>query len=335
MLSEEMRLLYVALTRPKERLFMTAALKDPEGAVEKLRTAVTRPMAPEVLSQAQSPVSWLICAALADGGENLTLSYCSTADTAESTELPDAEALEADAEMLSELKRRLAFRYPYAEAVDLPSKVTATELKGHAEPDPDGERLVQEANYSFRMPELGDEERKLTAAERGVATHLVLQYMDFSKGRSLDGIRSEIDRLRAARFISAREAEAVNARAVERLFASPLGTRMLAAEKPMREFRFSLLMDADKLYGDAAKGEGLLLQGVVDCCIEENGELVIIDYKTDYVKTDEDIASRAELYRGQLMAYAEALYRICAKPVKECVLYFLSADRAVTVYKKT
>lgn len=237
--------------------------------------------------------------------------------------------------MLSELKRRLAFRYPYAEAVDLPSKVTATELKGHAEPDPDGERLVQDINYSFRMPELGDEERKLTAAERGVATHLVLQYMDFSKGRSLDGIRSEIDRLRAARFISAREAEAVNARSIERLFASPLGTRMLAAEKPMREFRFSLLMDADKLYGDAAKGEELLLQGVVDCCIEENGELVIIDYKTDYVKTEEDIAARSELYRGQLMAYAEALYRICAKPVKECVLYFLSADRAVTVYKKT
>ena len=77
---------------------------------------------------------------------------------------------------------------------------------------------MQDINYSFRMPELGDEERKLTAAERGVATHLVLQYMDFSKGRSLDGIRSEIDRLRAARFISAREAEAVNARAVERLF---------------------------------------------------------------------------------------------------------------------
>ena len=184
------------------------------------------------------------------------------------------------------------------------------------------------------MPELGGEERRLTAAERGVATHLVLQYMDFSKGRSLDGIRSEIDHLRAARFISVREAEAVNARAIERLFASSLGKRMLAAEKPMREFRFSLLMDADKLYGDAAKGEELLLQGVVDCCIEEDGELVIIDYKTDYVKTDEDIASRAELYRGQLMAYAEALHRICGKPVKECVLYFLSAARAVTVYKK-
>lgn len=155
------------------------------------------------------------------------------------------------------------------------------------------------------------------------------------QGARLDGIRSEIDRLRAARFISAREAEAVNARSIERLVRLPLGYALLAAEKPMREFRFSLLMDADKLYGDAAKGEELLLQGVVDCCIEENGELVIIDYKTDYVKTEEDIAARSELYRGQLMAYAEALYRICAKPVKECVLYFLSADRAVTVYKKT
>ena len=333
LLSEEMRLLYVALTRPKERLFMTAALKDPEGTVEKLRTAVTKPMESEVLSQAQAPVSWLICAAIADGGETLTLSYYNAGDPIESAEPPAVETAQADAEALAELKRRLAFRYPYEAAVDLPSKVTATELKGHAEPDPDGERLIQEVNYSFRMPELGGAERKLTAAERGVATHLVLQYMDFSKGISLEGIMSEIDRLRASHFISAREAEAVNARAIERLFASPLGKRMLAAEKPMREFRFSLLMDADKLYGDAAKGEELLLQGVVDCCIEEGGELVIIDYKTDYVKTDEDIANRAELYRGQLMAYAEALRRICGKPVKECVLYFLSADRAVTVYK--
>lgn len=56
--------------------------------------------------------------------------------------------------------------------------------------------------------------------------------------------------------------------------------------------------------------------------------MVIIDYKTDYVKTEEDIAARSELYRGQLMAYAEALYRICAKPVKECVLYFLSAGQS-------
>ena len=108
---------------------------------------------------------------------------------------------------------------------------------------------------------------------------------------------------------------------------------MLNAENPLREFRFSLLLDAEKLYPDA-EDEQLLLQGVVDCCIEEEGGLVIIDYKTDHVRTEEEIAARAELYSGQLMAYAEALGRIFRKPVCECVLYFLTPGREVTIYKK-
>ena len=332
MLSEEMRLLYVALTRARERLFMTAALKDPEAALDKARLAVSKPMAPELLSQASAPVNWLIYSALADGGENITLTVCGGAERAAQDEKAPP-CPEADGKTLGELERRLEFSYPYRAAAELPSKVTATELKGRAEPDPDGEPLVHKSEYSFRMPELGDRERPLTASERGVATHLVLQYMDFSRGCSRGAIEEEIERLRAARFISAREAKAVDAAAVEKLFASPLGRRMLAAEKPLREFRFSLLVDAEKIYGEAA-GEELLLQGVVDCCIEEQGELVIIDYKTDWVKSDEDIASRAQLYRGQLMAYAGALSRIYGKSVKECVLYFLPAGRAVTVYKK-
>ena len=178
------------------------------------------------------------------------------------------------------------------------------------------------------MPELGTGGRALTAAERGTATHLVLQHMDFSLGGSADGIRQEIDRLCRAKFLSAREAEAVNVSAIEQLFRSPLGQRMLAAEHPLREFRFSLLLDAEPLYPGAA-GEELLLQGVVDCCLQESDGLVIIDYKTDRVRTGEEISSRAALYRGQLRAYAAALQRILGRPVKECVLYFLSAGKAV------
>ena len=180
------------------------------------------------------------------------------------------------------------------------------------------------------MPVLGEGERSLTATEKGVATHLVLQYMDFAKAASRAGIKAEVDRLCIARFLSRREAEAVNIAAIERLFRSELGKRMLKAEKPLREFRFSLLLDADRLY-PGAEGEQLLLQGVVDCCLEEDGELVIIDYKTDSVRTEEEIEERAELYRGQLAAYAEALTRIFRKPVKESVLFFLVPGREVRV----
>jgi ATP-dependent helicase/nuclease subunit A len=215
--------------------------------------------------------------------------------------------------------------------VELPSKVTATELKGRYEKDGDAEELMKPKNWSFRMPTLGGGERSLTAAERGVATHLVLQYMDFSKAGSREGIKNEIQRLKTARYLSAREAEAVNVSAIERLFRSDLGRRMLAAKEPLREFRFSLLLDADRLY-PGTEGEQLLLQGVVDCCLEEDGALVIIDYKTDNVRTEEEIAARAELYRGQLAAYAEALGRIFQKPVKEGTLYFLAPGREVRVF---
>ena len=181
------------------------------------------------------------------------------------------------------------------------------------------------------MPDLGTAERPLTATERGVATHLVLQYMDFSKATSRDGIKSEIARLSAARFLSPKEAAAVNVSAIERLFRSELGSRMLRAREPLREFRFSLLLDAEKIYPGAA-GEELLLQGVVDCCLEEDGQLVIIDYKTDSVRTAEQIADRAGLYRGQLLAYAAALSRILGKPVKEGLLFFLAPGQTVRVF---
>ena len=139
-------------------------------------------------------MSWLIYAALADGGENLTLSYCSTSDTAESTELPDARALEADAAMLSGAQAPSCFPLSVCRGRRPALKGHGYRAKAMPSLTPDGERLVQDINYSFRMPELGGEERRLTAA--GAASRRILCCsMDFSKGRSLDGIRSEIDRL--------------------------------------------------------------------------------------------------------------------------------------------
>ena len=153
--------------------------------------------------------------------------------------------------------------------------------------------------------------------------------MDFARTGSPEEIKGEIERLRVARFLTDREAAAVDAGAIARLFSSDLGKRMLGADSIRREFKFSLLCDAEQLFGSAA-GEQLLLQGVVDCCIEEKGQLVVIDYKTDAVRTCEEAAGRALRYTGQLQSYAAAMERICGKPVKECVLYFLAAGEAVS-----
>ena len=323
-MSEEMRLLYVALTRAKERLYVTAAMKKPEEAVEKLRPAVTVPMAPQVLSKASNMATWLIYSALADEGKNLEMHICPAA--AKPMAAIDEQAMPmADEEALIRIEQNLSFAYPHSAAVELPSKVTATELKGREQEDADGESLVKPMSLAFNMPQLCAEEKSISAVERGVATHLVLQYMDFGKCRRED-IKAEVQRLLKAGFISEREAKAVNVSAIERLFTSDIGRRMLKAENPLREFRFSLLLPASALQSGAGEDE-LLLQGVVDCCIEEDGGLVIIDYKTDAVRTDEEIAARAEHYRPQLTAYSAALSRIFKKPVKECLLFFLSVGK--------
>ena len=325
-LSEELRLLYVAMTRARERLYLTAVCKDPEGLIEKSRAMADTPMAPALLARAQNALPWLIGAALADGQEHLKIRVRERTEADEAArELP---AVQPDPAVLAELRRELAFSYPYREAEALPSKVTATGLKGRAEPDEDARDLSPKRRRPFRLPDFARADKPLTGAEKGTATHLVLQVMDFARAGSVETVTAEIRRLREAGFLSEREAQAVDARAIVGLFASPLGRRMLAAPVLRREFKFSLLCDASDFF-PVAPGEQVLLQGVVDCYLEEDGVITVIDYKTDRVRTRAEAIERAKVYAPQLRAYARALRRICGKPVGQCLLYFLNAGETV------
>ena len=329
LLGEQMRLLYVAMTRAKERLFITASIKDPAGTLEKRKKAFSPPLSPELLAAQSSFADWLISAAIASEEAHLKLRPDAEAAAAEET-APAEGSEELDEDALRFLRERAAFRYPHAAAERLPSKLTATELKGREEGDAEAAPLTQSrASQPFRLPDFARKDRPLTGAQRGTATHLVLQHMDFAAGTTPEGVRAEIERLRQKELLTDREAAAVDAKAIVRLLTSPLGRRMRAAARCEREYRFSLLCDAAEFFEGAA-GEEILLQGSVDCCIEEDGALTVIDYKTDRVRTDEELAERAAYYEGQLRAYAGAMRRIFQKPVREGVLIFLSCGREVS-----
>ena len=328
MLSEELRLLYVGMTRAKERLFLTASFKDPESALEKARAMRGTPMSPVLLSRVQNPALWLIGAALSDGQSHLRLSIREPEEERGKTEITPAS--EPDPEIERELRRRLSFRYPWMEAERLPSKVTATELKGRAEPDADAQNVAPRFFSPYRLPDFSRKEKPLTGAERGTATHLFLQLLDLSQADSEEALRGELARVRAQGLLSDREAEAVDVAAILRLFASPLGHRIRSAADPRREFPFSLLCDASAFF-PTPPGEEVLLQGVIDCFFEEAGALILVDYKTDRVKDRGEAEARAMVYRGQLRAYAGALQRIFRKPVREALLVFLHAGETVAV----
>ena len=166
----------------------------------------------------------------------------------------------------------------------------------------------------------------LQGREKGNATHLFMQFARYEACTDEAALAAELRRLTDERFLTPRQAEAVDQGAILRLFASPFGRRILSADKLRREFKFSILADASDFFPDVP-GEQILLQGVVDCFWEEPVGLVILDFKTDRIHGD--LIGKAARYAPQLQAYAAALARIFARPVKETWLYFFDQDAPI------
>ena len=156
-----------------------------------------------------------------------------------------------------------------------------------------------------------------------------MQLIDFEKAGDISGVRGEIQRMVNEEFLTPEEAEAVNPLMICRFFATELGQRIRTARHCRREFRFSLMNDAASIYSGFPEGESILLQGVVDCCFENEDGLVVVDYKTDRVDSEETLRQRAELYSVQLETYALALQRIFRLPVKEKILVFLNEEKQI------
>ena len=324
-LSEQERVLYVAMTRARERLVMTCVQTKAGEKMESLTGNGAGPVSPRVLAGASSAAAWLMEAAARDGGA--TMEWKIVFPTAEEAQAETCAIIPGPAvpEQVAELEERLGWSYPWEASVSLPSKLTATAVKQTLRQEDPEAAPVEELSAPrrlrrFRKPELGGEDGPLTGAERGIAAHLVMQYINFGETDTVGQIAEEIDRLCRQGFLTEKQAAAVPPEDIRAFFASELGLRLRRADRVIREFRFSLLCPADTWFPQAGEGEEILLQGVVDCCMEEQGQLVVIDFKTDA-----EVAP--ERYAGQLKAYAMAMERILEKPVKGAALWYLRKKR--------
>ena len=344
-LSEELRVLYVAMTRAKQRLIMTYCSRYLSAELESAAGA-GRPASRMYTASVKNPGMWVLAAAISrveagelraavdgpcavaalehpwrirlhaagDGAETDAAQFCTAAAETAALPLPDAE----------QILRRWNFRYAHTAAAAVPSKVTATQLKGRAmdaEAQEDAEMLLKPPHSQRRRPRFISADRGLTPAEKGTANHLFLQFADYGACRTEAGIAAEVLRMRREEFLTDQQADAVEQEQMLRLFQSTLGREIFSAPKVHREMKFSVLTDA-ALYDRAASGEQILLQGVVDCLLEYDSGLTVIDFKTDAVRPGSE-AERAAYYAGQLQAYALALSRIFQKPVRRRILYFL------------
>lgn len=335
--SEELRLLYVAMTRAKEKLFLTACLRKPEERLEKARrmsSCIRVP--PEYAASAEMPVEWLLPAA-ADGTALLTEIIYEAGDLSEETQYREGNDLIKNEKLLKSLDDAMQYHYPWADAENTPSKLTATELKSRESfyPDPDAAPLLPNTlSRTLRNPDLDAD--SMTAAEAGTLVHLLMQQIDLAKTGSVSDIQKEVERLLQQKYLTSAEAESIDLETVFHFFRSDIGRRVLAAKTCRREFRFSVLVEASEVLGVCLTGDEILLQGSIDCYFEEENpkgyrELVVIDYKTDHVYSDEEIKKRAEHYRVQLQTYAAVLSKITGMCVKEKILYFLIPGKSVSI----
>lgn len=345
--SEEMRVLYVAMTRARDRLIMTYASANLESDLKDIVLRMDFDGGELVCQEATCMGDWVLLAALqriesgvlhelSDRPKQLKISdfpwHISVVQAPES-----AEAMETDRqkpvsitqEEILNIQKGLAFHYPHVSATIMPSKQTATDRKGRmkdleaAEHSPEPKVFIRK----WRKPAFLTQE--ISGKEFGNVIHTIMQHISYDKCTGPEGIRSEINRLVQNGFLQQEQADVVNPRKLERFFACEIGKKLCNGVSYLREFKFSIL-DSGIHYEDSLKDEQVLLQGVVDCALLEADGITVIDFKTDYV-TEESLSQVVARYHSQVQTYADALERIYEQPVKARYLYLFHLDRLVAV----
>ena len=357
MRAEEMRLLYVAMTRAEHKLILFSAVNGRAPSLESLALLAEYPPAPRQMAEAGSMADWILTPALCrtDSGAlwgDIPLPHPDppaeeglfwdirkqTKDEVLRRTPPAAPSEggipEGHIPIPPNLREMLTWRYNYEGAAYLPSALTVTELKGRMkdwEVAKDAQELRRKPVSTLRRP-VFEESRNLTAAERGTSLHMVMQYIDFQRTDTLEHVRQEIQRLVDGQFITPRQGEAADAQAIVTLFASPLGQRLLQSPRVEREYRFSLRTPVtDFFLTSPDPRDHIQLRGVIDCWyMLPDGTLAVVDFKTDHV-TEEKLDILVQDYEAQVDAYSMALSRIMGIPVTRRSLWFFGIGREIVL----
>lgn len=343
LISEEMRILYVALTRAKERLIIIGAasrgvdsLVNKYAILESNSKKIERFKAEEALSY----LEWFVVSLLnhPDGSELRKRTeekvsilkddsrwkiniYKSASDLLE--ELSDEDKDEEEEKIdVSAIVKNVTWEYPYKSDINVPSKISVTELKRKMYEE-------KEENCVYLYQKKSDEEEtSLSAAERGTAFHLVMEMLDFKSVNCVSDVENKIKELEAEGVLTELEAESIDAEKIVMFFDSEAGKIIKQAEKIEKEVMFAINIGAGEVIKDY-KGEAeVMLQGIIDCLAFINDEIYIIDYKTDKVKDISDITSK---YKIQLDLYAKASEIIYKKPVCKKILYLFDKNISAEV----
>ena len=336
--AEELRILYVLLTRARERLILVGSVRGAERAGRRWNALSRAVFASnshlDVLMAARAAI-------LRDGADpHSTVTLHPAGElSAESPGRPDPRA--RFDEILAEpgrfdgaaLEAEMRWQYPDPLGSAKPLKLTVS-------------GLLRELEGPSQLPDLPERPQfmaeeapgRMTAAERGTAYHRAMQLIDLRALDGLDGrlladaIRARLDEAVSRRLMTEAQREAVHPARLAEFLQSPVGQRLRRAETVKREWPFNALVRADEALSPAEAGrfagEELLVQGTIDCCFIEDGAWILLDYKTD---RSGDLDALRDHYRAQLSVYALALERITGIPVRQRLLCLLASNAVLEV----
>ncbi|MCD7731482.1 MAG: helicase-exonuclease AddAB subunit AddA [Oscillospiraceae bacterium] len=333
-ISEEMRLLYVALTRAKEQLFITVP-NDGKTAAKidsiSMNIAALGGVTPVVAASARSMLDWLLMALLThpDGSRiqvnpdipirssKAKITVTESDSALEEADKEQKEKAVPDEESVRQLLDSFNFHYE-SRLPNTLAKLTITEI-AKSEND----------EIFLRRPDFSADYSSLTPAEIGTAMHTFMQYADYSAAET--DLIGQAKALEEKGLLGKAEAEALNLSQLKKFFDSDFYGRIKNSPEIRREQKFLIEISElglDDELGLEYNNTNGMLQGIADCVFEENGEIVLVDYKTDRVNSEIILADR---YRRQLLLYSAALEKIFDKKVKEAYLYSFSLGREIKI----
>ncbi len=262
---------------------------------------------------------------------------------------------ECDAELAEQLRCQREYQYPYANEQKLPVKISVTELKRRAMeqqkmavraevPEDEVTEMVpgtadrqtgieDEAVYDIPQPKFRQTKESIGAAERGTLYHFVMEHLPYEQMGDHFTAEMMLAQMQKAGLLREEERNCLKPQKFDRFMQSVLGKRMQQAAKRgalRREQQFMLEIPVMELYPELESEENVLVQGIIDACFEEDGEWVLVDYKTDYVRYGME-QTLVDRYRVQLEQYARALEQLTGMKVREQIIYSFALDKHIPV----
>ena len=325
-LQEEKRVLYVAMTRARERLYLIGSCKDPANKQE------------ISIDSACSYLDWLIPMELHQplwDVQYLTAGTvsCETEQTEKAAPLrlamEEGKPLPSSGQWAAQIDKQLGWQYANPQFIHVKAQSSVTELKQKFNTETEYTAL----QFSFdERPEAVIAKEGLTSAEKGTLLHLILSRVDLHADITDEYLQNLIAELEAKKYIAAGSAEGISMQGILDFFKSPLGKRFLAADddKRYRELPFITALDSHALDNALPEGEkNILVQGVIDCLWQEDdGSWVLVDYKSDRISPGQTHLI-LERYSGQMQLYRYAVEKILGQPVKEAYFYLVSSGMVI------